>query len=263
MNFIRLNPRLPKWSQSKVWVIGASSGIGAAVAEHLLRAGAQVAISARRAEALHAIAHRHERARAMPLDYTDTKAFAAAWKRLRRAWGKVDLVLFVAGGYTPTRAWTMKAHDIDRTLDTNLGGIMRGCGVLVPYLIKDGAGAIGLVSSVAAYGGTPNCITYGPTKAAVSNFAEALYIDLHEKNIGVYLISPGFIRTEALEQVNDFYMPALMEPEEAARAMMEGMQRGEFDIHFPKRFTTALKALRTAPYPLYFKAMLKLSKSLE
>ncbi|MBF7729977.1 SDR family NAD(P)-dependent oxidoreductase [Pseudomonas sp. N040] len=263
MNLTRLNPRLPKWSASKVWVIGASSGIGATVARHLLEAGAQVAISARRSEALQAMAGQYGNARAVPLDITDSKAFSAAWKKLRRSWGKVDLVLFVAGSYTPTRAWTLEAESINRTLDLNLGSIMRACGVLVPDLIRDGAGAIGLVSSVAAYGGMPNCITYGPTKAALSNFAEALYIDLHEKNLGVYLISPGFVRTEAVEEVNEFYMPALMEPDDAARAMLQGLQRGEFDIHFPKRFTSFLKGLHTLPYSVYFKAMLQLAKSLK
>ena len=261
MSIIRLNPKLPDWSQSKVWVIGASSGIGAAVAEHLLAAGAQVAISARRAEPLQEMAARHKQARPLPLDLTDTQAFTATWNNLRRSWGGVDLVLFVAGGYTPTRAWTLEAEAINRTLDINLGGIMRGCGVIVPDLIEDGCGAIGLVSSVSAHGGMPNCITYGPTKAALSNFAEALYIDLHEKNLGVYLISPGFVRTEAAQEANEFYMPALMEPADAAKAMLTGMRRGEFDIHFPKRFTNFLKALKSLPYPVYFRTMLQLAKS--
>ncbi len=263
MNITRLNPPLPAWPDCRVWVIGASSGIGAAVAAQLLAEGARVALSARRREPLKALASGHPGATVLPLDITDTRAFGAAWKKLRRAWGGVDLVLFVAGSYTPTRAWTLDAEAIDRTLDLNLGSIMRACGLLVPDLLKDGAGAIGLVSSVAGYGGMPNCITYGPTKAALSNFAEALYIDLHEQNIGVYLISPGFVRTEALQQVNDFYMPALLEPEEAVHALLGGLRRGEFDIHFPKRFTHLLKALRNLPYAVYFKAMLQLAKSLK
>ncbi len=258
MNLLTLNPKLPKWPNCKVWIIGGSTGIGAAVAQHLLAAGAKVAISARNAEALAATADGHPNAKLMPLDVTDTKAFGAAWKKLRKGWGRVDLVLFVAAMYQPTRAWDMEPENIDKVLDTNLGAVMRACSVIVPDMVKDKRGAIGLVSSVAAYGGMANCITYGPTKAGLSNFAEAMYIDLHEKNIGVYLISPGFVRTPGTS-VNDFYMPALMEPEQAAKAMVKGIERGEFDIHFPKRFTNALKALNALPYHLYFQSVMKVT----
>ena len=261
MSLLALNPKLPDWPDCKIWIIGASSGIGAAVARHLLKAGATVAISARNAEALATTADGHPHAKSVPLDVTDTKAFRAAWKRLRKGWGRVDLVLFVAGIYQPTRAWELGPENVDRILDTNLGAIMRGCGVIVPDMIRVEGGAIGLVSSVAAYGGMANCITYGPSKAGLSNFAEAMYIDLHDKNIGVYLISPGFVRT-AGTTVNKFYMPALMEPEAAAKAMVKGMEKGEFDINFPKRFTNSMKALNALPYHLYFPAVMKATSKL-
>lgn len=261
MNLLALNPPLPPWSDCKVWLIGGSSGIGAAVAQHLLKAGAKVAISARNAQALATTADGHPNAKLLALDMTDTKAVTAAWKKLRKAWGRIDLVLFVAAIYEPTRAWELEPAKIDKILDTNLGSVMRACSVIVPDMVRDQCGAIAFVSSVAGYGGMVNCITYGPTKAGLSNFAEAMYIDLHEKNIGVYLISPGFVRTPGTK-VNDFHMPALMEPEQAATAMVKGMERGEFDIHFPKRFTHAMKALNALPYPLYFQAVMKVASRL-
>ena len=262
MSILALNPKLPKWPDCKVWIIGGSTGIGAAVAKHLLQAGAKVAISARSADALAKTAGGYPNAKLLPLDMTDTQAFGVTWKKLRKAWGRVDLVLFVAAIYKPTRAWEMTPEDINKVVDTNLSAVMRGCSVVVPDMVKDQCGAIGLVSSVAAYGGMGNCITYGPTKAGLSNFAEAMYIDLHEKNIGVYMISPGFVRTETLEAANNFYMPAMLEPAQAASEMVKGMERGEFDIHFPKRFTNALKALNALPYRAYFKAVIKATSRL-
>lgn len=261
MSLLALNPELPPWPDCKVWLIGGSGGIGAAVAQHLLKAGAKVAISARNAEALVTTANGHPNAKLLPLDVTDTKTVTAAWKKLRKGWGRIDLVLFVAAIYEPTRAWELDPAKIDKILDTNLGAVMRACSVIVPDMVRDQRGAMAFVSSVAAYGGMANCITYGPTKAGLSNFAEAMYIDLHDKNIGVYLISPGFVRTPGTA-VNDFHMPALLEPEQAATAMVKGMERGEFDIHFPKRFTQAIKALNALPYHLYFRAAMKVSSRL-
>jgi NAD(P)-dependent dehydrogenase (short-subunit alcohol dehydrogenase family) len=112
-------------------------------------------------------------------------------------------------------------------------------------------GHISLVSSVAGWRGLPNGLAYGPTKAAMTNLAETLYMDLQDRGIGVSLISPGFVATPLTAQ-NNFQMPALLSPEQAAQAMLEGWAKGAFDIHFPKRFTLWLKLMRLMPYRLYF-----------
>ncbi len=113
---------------------------------------------------------------------------------------------------------------------------------------------LGLVASVAGYRGLPNALAYGPTKAALINLAEVLYLDLHPRGIGVSLINPGFVETPLTAQ-NSFHMPALMRPEDAAAAIVDGWGRGDFEIHFPKRFTRMLKALRPMPDGLYFSAI--------
>ena len=115
---------------------------------------------------------------------------------------------------------------------------------------------IALVSSVAGYRGLPKSLVYGPTKAAVINLAETLYLDLQPKGIGVCVINPGFVRTPMTDQ-NDFKMPALIEPGEAAEEIVKGLERGEFEIDFPKRFTRFLKFLRVLPYGQYFPAVRK------
>lgn len=122
---------------------------------------------------------------------------------------------------------------------------------LLPALLARGSGHISLVGSVAGYRGLPNSLAYGPTKAALINLAETLYLDLHPKGIGVSLVNPGFVKTP-LTAGNAFDMPALISPEEAAQAMLQGWARGDFELHFPKRFTLWMKALRLLPNRLFF-----------
>jgi short-subunit dehydrogenase len=126
--------------------------------------------------------------------------------------------------------------------------------VVLPVLREQGRGHISLVASVAGFRGLPKALAYGPTKAALNNLADTLYLDLHETGIGVSVVNPGFVRTPMTAH-NDFSMPALLTPEQAAQAMSEGWERGAFEIHFPKRFTLWLKLLSHLPHALYFPAV--------
>lgn len=118
-------------------------------------------------------------------------------------------------------------------------------------LVAQGTGAIGIVSSVAPYRGLPKALVYGASKAALVNFAETLYLDLRPRNVGVYLVMPGFVKTPLTDR-NDFRMPDLISADEAAREIVEGLRAGRFEIHFPRSFTRKLKLLRLLPYRLYF-----------
>jgi len=126
--------------------------------------------------------------------------------------------------------------------------------VVLPVLLRQGRGGVAIVSSVAGYRGLPKSLIYGPTKAALINLAESLYIDLAPRGIGVHLINPGFVDTP-LTQKNEFRMPALIPADEAARLTLKGIADGEFETHFPKRFTNVMRLLRTLPYPAYFAAV--------
>jgi len=251
--FAPLNPPLPPWPAARVWVIGASTGIGAATASALLAAGARVALSARRAEQLRDVAAGAEPTRALiePLDFTDGNAVAAARDRIFAAWGGCDLVLIVAGTHREIRAWDLAENDADALLEINLNGPIATAAAVLPALLAQGHGAIGLVSSVAGYRGLPKALVYGASKAALINFAEALYLDLHPKGLGVYLVSPGFVRTPLTDR-NEFAMPALIDAEEAAAEILRGLAAGRFEIHFPRRFTGVLKLARLLPYRAYF-----------
>lgn len=248
-----LNRRRTDWAGQRVWLIGASSGIGAALAAELHAAGARVALSARDGARLAHVAaslsgHRDDAARALvlPFDATHADAWSVAHATVCRAWGGVDVVVFCAGTYTPMRAWEINDESMRRVIDVNLQSVYYGLRTTVPSFTVQGHGGIVLVASVAGLVGLPNASVYGPTKAALINLAELLYCDLRDQGIDVYLVNPGFVRT-ALTAKNTFAMPAMLTPEQAAQAMMQGMAKGVFSIHFPKRFTAWLYLLRHLP----------------
>ena len=249
--FAPLNPPLPAWPDARVWVIGASTGIGAATAKLLLDAGARVALSARSADKLHEVAAGNAKALVEPLDFTHAAQVTAAWNRIRAQWDGVDLVLVVAGTHKEMRAWELNENDSRALLEINLHAVINTTGAVVPGLLAQGRGAIGIVASVAGYRGLPKALIYGASKAAVINFTETLYLDLHPKGLGVYLIMPGFVKTP-LTDGNDFAMPHLISAEEAAREIVAGLRAGDFEIHFPRAFTRQLKFLRLLPYRWYF-----------
>jgi short-subunit dehydrogenase len=247
-----LNPPLPAWPAARVWVIGASYGIGAATAKALLAAGAKVALSARSEDKLRAVAGESGAAALIePLDFTQGAQVGAAWKRIRAAWGGCDLVLVVAGTHREVRAWELDEAQADALLETNLNGPLATVAAVLPGLIAQSSGAIGIVASVAGYRGLPKALVYGASKAALINFTETLYLDLEPKGFGVYLVNPGFVDTP-LTASNAFRMPHLISADEAAREILAGLRAGDFEIHFPRAFTRQLKLLRLLPYRLYF-----------
>jgi NADP-dependent 3-hydroxy acid dehydrogenase YdfG len=241
------------FSGKRVWVIGASSGIGEACANALLAQGAKVALSSRRVERLNAIAAQAQADQALviPLDVTNDDQFHGAYQTLLNTWGGIDLLLFVSGMYIPLRTDDFEIQAAEQTIEANLLGPMRAVALVLPEMLKAHAGHIAIVGSVAGYSGLPKALAYGPSKAGIINFCETLYYDLLPEGVSVHMISPGFVATEATAQ-NDFEMPALISAAQAATEILGGIQRGEFDIHFPKRFSRFLKLLRLLPYPLYF-----------
>jgi NADP-dependent 3-hydroxy acid dehydrogenase YdfG len=247
-----LNRPILEWRDLRVWVVGASSGIGAGLAAALLARGARVALSARREAELERMAAPYGmRALAVPLDVTDAAAIAPALLRVVSAWGGVDLVVLCSGTHQPVRAWELDAAETRRLVDVNVNGVFNCLPPVVLQLLQQGAGGVAVVSSVAGYGGLPTALVYGATKAALINLTETLYLDLAPRGIGVYLINPGFVKTPLTDR-NDFRMPALISVAEAAEAIIAGFGRGDFEIHFPKRFTLWLKLLRLLPYRWYF-----------
>lgn len=253
-----MNPPIRDWHGLRVWLVGASSGIGEATAAALHARGAQVLVSARKAGALQDFVTTHPPhdgavAQAWPLDVTDEQAVAQAASEIL-ARGPLDMVVYCAGHYREMRAGAMDMVDLRRHLEINYLGALHVLNAVMPALIAQGRGHISLVSSVAGFRGLPKSLAYGPTKAALTHLAETLYLDLHSLGLGVSVVHPGFVQTPLTAQ-NRFDMPALITPEEAARAMIADWERGTFDIHYPKRFTRVMKLLRLLPYRAYFPAV--------
>jgi NAD(P)-dependent dehydrogenase (short-subunit alcohol dehydrogenase family) len=250
-----MNPRITDWRGLRVWLIGASSGIGEATASALHARGAQVLLSARNADALDSFVAAHppsqgSAAQTWPLDATDATAVRRTAARIL-AQGPIDLMLYCAGHYREMRATDMDLADLRRHVDINYLGALNVMDAVAPAMVARGRGHISLISSVAGFRGLPKSLAYGPTKAALTNLAETLYLDLRPQGLGVSVVHPGFVRTP-LTARNGFEMPALITPPEAAQAMLDGWRRGAFDIHYPKRFTRWMKLLRLLPYRLYF-----------
>ena len=245
-----LNPPIQDWRGKTVWIIGASTGIGLATAATLHGLGARVVVSARKAHALDAFVQQHPGSQALALDATDPQAVRAAAAQLL-AQGPLDCVMYCAGHYQAMRAGAMNLPDMLRHCAVNYFGALYVLDAVLPALMVRGAGHISLVGSVAGYRGLPQSLAYGPTKAALINLAENLYLDLHQKGIGVSIVNPGFVQTP-LTAGNQFDMPALLTPEQAATAIVQGWARGSFEIHFPKRFTLWMKALRILPNRAFF-----------
>ncbi len=251
------NPPVRDWRGRRVWLVGASTGIGRALAQQLHALGATVIVSARKADALQAFAAQHPGSIALPLDVTDRAAVQRA-ADTARADGPLDLVCYCAGHYQAMRATAIDLPDLLRHHEVNTVGALHVLEAITPGMVASRQGHIALVSSVAGFRGLPQSLAYGPTKAALINLAETLYLDLQPLGLGVSVINPGFVETPLTAQ-NEFHMPALIKPEQAAQAILEGWARGEFDIHFPKRFTRLMKLLRLLPYRLYFAAVRRIT----
>lgn len=249
-----LNAPIQDWQGRRVWLVGASSGIGLACAKALHAAGAQVIVSARDLGTLSEWAATCK-SQGLPvellsLDVTDALQVKYVARQVAAA-GKLDFLLYCAGHYRAQRATDFDLTDMLRHQDVNYNGLLRVLDAVLPMFLQQGSGHISVVSSVAGWRGLPNGLAYGPTKAAVTHVAETLYMDLQDKGIGVSVVNPGFVATPLTAQ-NNFQMPALLSPEQAAEAMLAGWSQGLFDIHFPKRFTGWLKLMRLLPYRAYF-----------
>jgi NAD(P)-dependent dehydrogenase (short-subunit alcohol dehydrogenase family) len=236
-----------------VWITGASSGIGRAVALHLARAGDRVAVSARRAGELQKLAAEAPgRIVAYPVDVGDAAAMARAADEIEAALGPLDLAIFNAGTHEPVDIEQFSAAPFRRLMDINYMGAVNGLAAVVPRFVARRAGHVAVVSSVAGYRGLPSASAYGPTKAALINLCESLKPDLDRYGVRISLINPGFVRTPLTDR-NDFPMPFLMEPDAAARRIIAGLDKGAFEIAFPRRFVFLLKLARLLPYALYFR----------
>ena len=238
---------------NRVWITGASTGIGRALALRMSAEADTVWASARSGDALDDLSRDGANVVAKPLDITDNDAVTAAVADMDAA-GGVDLAVLNAGAWKLTDVADLDLDAVRKGVEVNIVGTLQCAYALIPGMIKRGKGHIAIVASVAGYRGLPRSIAYGPTKAALINAAETMRTELAPRGITVSVVNPGFVDTPMTAD-NPFPMPQLISPEAAADAMMKGLRSRRFEIRFPWRFTTAMKALRLAPNGLFFAIM--------
>ena len=244
-----LNPPLRDWRGKRVWLVGAASGIGLALADALIAAGAQVAVSARREALLQQ--HFAGRALILALDVTDAAATRAAAQQLQQDWQGIDVVMALAGDYLPMSVQALDLPRAQQIVAVNLQGVLNLLAAVKDDLLTQGSGHFSIVASVAGYGGLPNSLAYGASKAGAINLAQSLWLELRAAGIGVSVINPGFVATP-LTAGNTFPMPFLISTEQAVQQILRGLARGEFEIHFPKAFSRLLKLINLLPHRWYF-----------
>ena len=237
-------------NQKKIWITGASSGIGKALAEKFALGGWKVAASARRKEILSEMAN-NKNISSFPLDVTDQNQIKAVFEKIISDFGSLDLCVFSSGTYDPKLEQTINIKQNKFVMETNFFGVLYCIKSVEKYFKEKKNGHISIVSSIAAYRGLPNSSGYGPSKAALTNLTESLYFDFKKHNVRISLVSPGFIKTPLTDK-NEFRMPFIKSPEFAAEKMFNGLTKSKaFEIHFPKALTLFLKFLRILPYKIY------------
>ncbi|MBB3141597.1 SDR family NAD(P)-dependent oxidoreductase [Halomonas organivorans] len=246
-----------------IWLTGATSGIGRALATRLLDQGHRVALSARRFDALQTLAGDRDNALLLPLDVGDRGAMLTAGDRIAARFGRLDLALFNAGTCEYLDARHFDAELFSRVFSANLFGVIHGVEAALPLLRQARAqGArplLAATSSASAYLPLPRAEAYGASKAALSHFLESLRLDLAGEGIDVSIIHPGFVKTPLTDR-NDFPMPMRVDVETAAEAILKGLEAHRLDIHFPRRFTLVLKLLGILPPGLRFRLGRRLAR---
>ena len=236
-------------SAKRYWLIGASEGLGRAVAHRLAAKGADVVVSARNSEKLGALVSEiGDAARAVPIDVSDDQSVAQAAADV----GEIDGMVYLAGVYWPLKAQDWQHDQVVAMADINFTGAVRCTGAVLPAMVARGSGHIVMTGSLSGFRGLPGATGYGASKAGVMYLAEGMYADLRGSGVDVQLINPGFIKTRLTDK-NDFSMPFIMEPDEAAREFVAHMERDRFKRNFPTLFGSMFRASQFLPDWAYYR----------
>jgi short-subunit dehydrogenase len=250
------------WSQKVVFITGASSGIGRALAVELGRRGASLGLLARRAETLLEIVKEVEEAGghalALPADVRDAEAVRVAADELREKFGRVDVLIANAGVGVTTDAKNLQSKEVADVMGINVLGAVNSVTAVLPEMVEQGSGQLVAISSLAAYRGLPKSAAYCASKAALSAFFESLRIDLRESGVRVTIIHPGFIKT-ALTAGRHAQMPYLMELDDAIEKIIRAIETRKKSYAFPWQLATISRVVMLLPPNLYDRIIAKRS----
>lgn len=242
-----------------IWIIGASSGIGRALAIELSKRGAILALSARRGEQLETVKQECEGDHHIvaPLDIGDIDSVRDAFDVIQGHFPKIDSSIFLAAIYSAHDGKPKEISFIHNMIRVNIGGAYNMLDVITPHYQENKGGQIAICASVAGYRGLPTGQPYCSTKAALISLCESLRIDLSPSNIDVKVINPGFVKTPLTDK-NTFSMPMMIGADKAAKCIANDLLTKKFEIHFPKIFTFLMKFISFLPNWIYFPISRKL-----
>lgn len=233
-----------------VWILGASSGIGHALAKAYAAKGDKVTVSARTDTALQALSAEDCNITPLTMDVLQPDAFEEAVQSFKQ--DLPDLVIYSAATYIPGGLEVLNHKEASHHMAVNYLAAVALTETITPHFKARGHGHLALIASLSGYCGLPNAALYGPTKAALINLCETLKADYDALGLRLSVVNPGFVKTPMTDK-NEFSMPFLMTPEEAADKIIMGLVSNKFEITFPWPLATALRLLRKLPYSLYFK----------
>ena len=236
----------------KVWITGASSGIGKSLALKFAKEGWKVAVSARRENLLKDLSKENENIHSFPLDVTNESETKIVFKKILSEFKSLDICVFGSGMHDPMSEKNLNSETFRKIMETNFFGTLNCIIAVNDYFKERKDGQISIVSSVAGYRGLPAAGAYCASKSALISLAESLVFDFKRFNVRISVVNPGFIKTP-MTQKNKFAMPMIKSPEYAAQKMFIGLiKKNSFEIHFPKSFTLGMKLLKIMPNWLYF-----------
>lgn len=237
------------WPTKRYWVVGASAGLGRAVATEISKTGATVILSARDEAALYELAATLPGpAIVLPMDVSDAESVAKA----AAIADAPDGMIYLAGVYWPMPATDFDGNKAAAMIDINLTGAARVLGHVLPPMIARDSGHIVFTGSLSGFRGLPRASGYGASKAGMMSMAETLYADLRGTGIDVQLVNPGFVKSRLTDK-NDFNMPMIMDPKDAARLFVDHMQGRDFACNFPRSFAALFRLSQFLPDWLYYR----------
>ncbi len=235
----------------KIWITGASSGIGKALAIKFANNGWKVAISARRENLLQDLSKNNSNIFPFTLDVKDEKLTKSVFQNIIEKFKTLDICVFCNGIHDPEAEKKLSSEKIREIMETNFFGTLNCIMAVNAFFRENKSGHISIVASVAGYRGLPASSGYCASKSALISLAESLYFDFKRHNVRISVINPGFIKTPMTDK-NKFPMPMIKSSEFAAEKIFIGLtKKNAFEIHFPLIFTMLMKLLKIMPNWLY------------
>ncbi len=258
--------RKVQWRGSHVWITGASTGIGRALAIELAACGATLWLTSRRAALLDSVVQEIRSqggvAVGLPADVTDLNAMKDCVRQIESDGGSIDVLIANAGTHIPSAHQEFDSLQYQSLMDINYGGVLHAIEAALPGMRRRGRGHLVGVASLAGYRALPTAAAYGASKSALIHFLQSLRFHLEPESISVTVVNPGFVRTPLTDK-NDFHMPCLIEATDAAEHIRRGLERGHRDISFPRLFSWTIALLRIIPMPWYAFLMRRIWKKAE